>query len=146
MFYDLWVKSMSFFNHWLEPTFLFWFENEEAKLFLIWVIFWISICKLSWAFRGKIDVSFENDFWLPKPARSAQTVENSQRFFNVPILDTNLCMWPVINWSALICGKFIFKKNILKTLLSSLDALISTNSMKGIEVITGHMIDNPAYT
>ena len=71
---------MSFFNHWLEPTFLFWFENEGAKLFLIWVIFWISIWKLSWVFRGKIDVSLENSFWLPKPARSAQTVENSHSF------------------------------------------------------------------
>ena len=50
---------------------------------MIWVIFWISIWKLSWVFRGKIDVSLENDFWLPKPARSAQTVKNSHSFFNV---------------------------------------------------------------
>ena len=57
-----------------------------AQLFLIWVIFWISIWKLSWVFRGKIDVSMENIFWLPKSAqsaRSAQTEENSHSFFNV---------------------------------------------------------------
>ena len=33
--------------------------------------------------RGKIVVSLENYFWLPKSARSAQTVENSHRFFTV---------------------------------------------------------------
>ena len=85
---------MSFFYHLLESTFLFWFENKGAKLFLIWVISWISIWKLSWVFRGKIDVILENDFWLPKPARSAQTVENHIAFSMFPILDTNL-------WSAL---------------------------------------------
>ena len=64
----------------------FAFENEGAQLFLIWVIFWILILKLSWVFRGKIDVSLENNSWLPnsaQPARSAQTVENSHSFFNV---------------------------------------------------------------
>ena len=34
-------------------------------------------------FRGEIDGSLENNFWLPKSAQSAQTVENSHRFFNV---------------------------------------------------------------
>jgi hypothetical protein len=84
--YVLWFTSMNLFNHWLEQTFLFWFENEGAQLFLIWVIFWILILKLSWVFRGKIDVSLENNSWLPnsaQPARSAQTVENSHSFFNV---------------------------------------------------------------
>ena len=84
--YVLWFPSVNLFNHWLEQTFLFWFENEGAQLFLIWVIFWILILKLSWVFRGKIDVSLENNSWLPnsaQPARSAQTVENSHSFFNV---------------------------------------------------------------
>ena len=44
---------------------------------------------MSWVFRGTNDVSLENDFWLPKPAQSAQTVENSHSFFNVSY--TNLC-------------------------------------------------------
>ena len=67
-------------------TLLFLLKNKGAQLFLIWVIFWISIWKLSWVFRGKIDVSMENIFWLPKSAqlaRSAQTEENSHSFFNV---------------------------------------------------------------
>ena len=81
--YLLWFKSISFFNHWLEPTFLLWFKTEGAQLFPIWVTFWILIWKLSWVLRGKIDVSLENAFWLPKSARSAQTVENSHSFINV---------------------------------------------------------------
>ena len=36
-------------------------------------------------------------------------------------------MWPVINSSALIGGKLICKKNPLQDLLSSLNAVISTN-------------------
>ena len=48
----------------LEPTFLFWVENEGAQHFQIWVIFWILICKLSWVLRGEIDVSLKNNFWL----------------------------------------------------------------------------------
>ena len=63
------------------PTLLFLFKNKGAQLFLIWVIFWISIWKLSWVFRGIIDVRLENDFWLPKSSRSAQIVENSYGFF-----------------------------------------------------------------
>ena len=42
--------------------------------------------------------------------------------------------------SALIGGKFILKKNPLQDLLSSLNAVIST------QIITGHVIYNPAYT
>ena len=72
---------MSLFNHCEEPTSFFGFENQWAQHFLIWVIFWISIWKLSWVLKGKINVSLENDFWLPKPARSAQIVENSHSFF-----------------------------------------------------------------
>ena len=53
-------------------------------------------------------------------------------------------MWPVINASALIGGKIIFKKNPLQDLLSSVNAVISTNEMIGF--ITGHMTYNPAYT
>ena len=53
-------------------------------------------------------------------------------------------MWPVKNLSALIAGKFIFSKNPLQDLLSSLNAVISTNESTWI--ITGHMIYNLAYT
>ena len=81
--YVLWFTSRNLFNHWLKQTFLFWFENKGAQLFLIWVIFWILILKLSWVFREKIDVSLENNFWLPNSAQPAQTDENSHSFFNV---------------------------------------------------------------
>ena len=53
-------------------------------------------------------------------------------------------MWPVKNSSALIGGKFIFQKNPLQDLLSSLNAVISTN--ESTQIITGHVIYNPAYT
>ena len=56
-------------------------------------------------------------------------------------------MWPVIDSSALIGGKFIFqkkKKDTLQDLLSCVNAVISTNER--IEFITGHMTYNPAYT
>ena len=53
-------------------------------------------------------------------------------------------MRPVINSSALNGGKFISKKNPLQDLLSSVNAVISTNKM--IEFITCHMTYNPAYT
>jgi hypothetical protein len=47
--------------------------------------------------------------------------------------------------SALIGGKFIFrKKNPLQDLLSSLNAVISTN--ESTVIITGHVIYNLAYT
>ena len=48
-----------------------------------------------------------------------------------------------MNSSALIGGKFI-KKNPLEDLLSSLNAVISTN--ESTRIITGHVIYNPAYT
>ena len=47
------------------------------------------------------------------------------------------------NSSALIGGKFILKKP-LQDLLSSLNAVISTN--ESTQIITGHVIYNPAYT
>ena len=53
-------------------------------------------------------------------------------------------MWSVKNSSALIGGKFIFTKNPLQDLLSSVNAVISTNER--IEFITGHITYNPAYT
>ena len=40
--------------------------------------------------------------------------------------------------------KIYFKKNPLQDLLSSLNAVISTN--ESTEFITGHVIYNPAYT
>ena len=52
--------------------------------------------------------------------------------------------WPVINSSALIGGKFIFQKNPLQDLLSSVNAVISTNER--IEFLIGHMTYNLAYT
>ena len=51
-------------------------------------------------------------------------------------------MRPVLNLSALIGGKLIYK-NPLQDLLSSLNAVISTNER--IEFITGHVIFNGAY-
>ena len=42
----------------------FWFENKGAQLFLIRVLFWILISKLSYVLRGEIVVSLENDFGL----------------------------------------------------------------------------------
>ena len=47
-------------------------------------------------------------------------------------------LWPLINLSALIGGKFIDKKNPLQDLLSSLNAVISTNERNWI--LTGHVI------
>ena len=46
-------------------------------------------------------------------------------------------MWPVKNSSALIGGKFIFQKNPLQDLHSSLNAVISTNEKHW--VITDHV-------
>ena len=53
-------------------------------------------------------------------------------------------MWPVMKSSALIDGKFNYKKNPLQDFLSNINAVISTNER--IEFITGHMTYNPAYT
>ena len=44
-------------------------------------------------------------------------------------------MWPVINSSVLIGGKSILKKNPLQELLSSVNAVISTN--ESIEFVAG---------
>ena len=52
-------------------------------------------------------------------------------------------MWSIKNSSALVVGKFILK-NPLQDLLSSVNAVISTNER--IEFITDHMTYNPAYT
>ena len=49
-----------------------------------------------------------------------------------------------MNSSALIGGKFIFQKNPLQDLLSSLNAVILTN--ESTQFITGHMVYNLAYT
>ena len=51
-------------------------------------------------------------------------------------------MWPVKNSSALV--ENLLKKNPLQDLLSSLNAVISTNESTGF--ITGHMVYNLAYT
>ena len=53
-------------------------------------------------------------------------------------------MWPVKTSSGLIGGKFIFSKNPLQDLLSSLNAVISTN--ESTRFLTGHVIYNLAYT
>ena len=49
-----------------------------------------------------------------------------------------------MNPSALNGGNLFVKKNPLQDLLSSLNAVISTNESTGI--ITGHVIYNSAYT
>ena len=51
-------------------------------------------------------------------------------------------MWPVINSSALIGGKFILK-NPLQDLLSTLNVVFLTN--ESTQFITDHVIYNPAY-
>ena len=61
--------------------FLVWKRHLDP--FLIWVIFWISIQKLSWVLRGKIVVNLENNFWLLNSARSFQTVKITHSFLNV---------------------------------------------------------------
>ena len=48
------------------------------------------------------------------------------------------------NLSALIGGKFIFFKNNLQDLVSSLNAVISTK--ESTQIITGHVIYKLAYT
>ena len=57
----LWFQSMSFFHYCLTPIFFFWFENKGAQHFLIRVLVWILILKLSCVLHA---VSLENDFWL----------------------------------------------------------------------------------
>ena len=52
-------------------------------------------------------------------------------------------MWPVINLSALIGTFFFFKKKTLQDLLSSLNAVISTNEKNWI--LTGHVIFKLRY-
>ena len=64
-------------------------------------------------------------------------------YLTMVVVVSKICqiMWPVINSSALIGGKYIFffsKKNPLHDLLSSLNVLISTNESN--QSITGHMI------
>ena len=49
-----------------------------------------------------------------------------------------------MNWTDLIGGKFIKKKNGLQYLHSSLNAVILTN--ESTQSITGHVIYNPIYT
>ena len=52
-------------------------------------------------------------------------------------------MWPVKNSSALVENLF-FQKNPLQDLLSSLNAVISTN--ESTQLIISHMVYNLAYT
>ena len=49
-----------------------------------------------------------------------------------------------MNLSALIGGKFILKTSLIQDLLSSLNAVTQTN--KSTQIITRHVIYNPAYT
>ena len=73
-------------------TLLFLLKNKGAQLFLIWVIFWISIWKLLWVFRGKIDVSLGNDFWLPKQPNLPRQLKTLQRFVS-SIGNIEKAMW-----------------------------------------------------
>ena len=72
---------MSFFNHWLEPTFLFWFENKGVQLFLIWVIFWILIWKLMpeqiWTF---LSVYLAKNMWAMYSKKISTLVVKSNSF------------------------------------------------------------------
>ena len=53
-------------------------------------------------------------------------------------------MWPVKNWVLSLVENFFFQKNPLQDLLSSLNAVISTN--ESTQFKTGHMVYNLAYT
>ena len=53
-------------------------------------------------------------------------------------------MWPVIIWVLSLVENLFFQKNPLQDLLSSLNAVISTN--ESTQIITGHVIYNLAYT
>ena len=52
-------------------------------------------------------------------------------------------MWPLINLSALIGGNFFFQKNPLQDLLSSLNAVVSTNERNWI--LRGHVTFKLCY-
>ena len=93
MKYVLWFPFMNFFNHWLEQTFLFGLKTREPNFFWFESFFWIFISKLSWVFHGKIDVSLENNSWLPDLPRQLKT---HIAFSTFPILDTNL--WLRLFW------------------------------------------------
>ena len=58
------IQIHEFFSLLSDTNIFFWFENKGAQLFLIRVLFWILILKLSCVLRGEIVVSLENDFWL----------------------------------------------------------------------------------
>mgnify|MGYP006864273743 CR=1 FL=1 len=58
------IQIHEFFSLLSDTNIFFWFENKGAQLFLIRVLFWILILKLSCVLRGEIDVSLENNFWL----------------------------------------------------------------------------------
>jgi hypothetical protein len=99
----LWFKSMSLFNHCLEPIFLFWFENKGAQLFLIWVLFWVLIWKLSCVLRGEIVVSLENNFWLIEYFEQVAKHSQNKCFYHALILSTTVHsqsspIWVEISW------------------------------------------------
>ena len=107
----------------LDPTFLFWFENEGAQLFLIWVIFWISIWKLSWVFRGETDVSLEKISDCPNQPDLPRQLKTHLAFLLFPILDTNLWFHPYLNQILLLFQMYflmIYKKKWYKELLYEL--------------------------
>ena len=89
----------------------FWFENEGDQLFLIWVIFWKLIWKLANVLQGEIVVSMENNFWLPKSARSVQTVDNS----HVLILIQGPWSFQLLSCSSSFCGKSSESKQIIRS-------------------------------
>ena len=69
-------------------------ENKKAQLFLIWVIFWISIWKLSYVLRGKIVVVWKMISDCPNQPNLPRELKTRIAFSMFPILDTNLWLFP----------------------------------------------------
>ena len=99
------IQIYEFFNHWLEPILLFWFKNKGAQLFLIWVVFWILIWKLSHVLHGKIDVSCEKNSDYPNQPILPRQLKSHIAFLMFPILDTNLCLQRSASYSSPICNR-----------------------------------------
>ena len=69
-------------------------ENKKAQLFLIWVIFWISIWKLSYVLHGKIVVVWKMISDCPNQPNLPRELKTRIAFSMFPILDTNLWLYP----------------------------------------------------
>ena len=87
--YVLWFKSMSFCNHWLEPTYFFGFKRVDPNFFKFGYLVenWYKIL----SFAGEIAVSLDNSFSTAQisPIWPRQ-LKTHIAFLMFPIIDTNL--------------------------------------------------------